>query len=150
MSRLALVTALAFCAACGGGEKPAEAPAPAPPAPAPINLADVSGEWTVRAMAEGTDSTLVTYTLTATADTTGWTITLPNRPPMPMQIAASGDSVVGTVAPYESVLRKGVTVSTHSVLRLLDGKLVGTTVARYSTTGADSVANLRTEGVRKQ
>jgi len=47
------------------------------------------------------------------------------------------------------VLRKGVKVTTHSVFRLQDGKLVGTTVARYTTKGADSVRNLRSEGTRE-
>ena len=52
--------------------------------------------------------------------------------------------------PYESVLRKGVQVKTTTVFRLQDGKLVGTTVAHYTTKGADSVRNLRAEGTRAQ
>jgi hypothetical protein len=101
-------------------------------------------------MLEGTDSVLVTTTMTATADTSGWSITLPGRPtPVPSRVLeVAGDSVTTESGPYESVLRKGVQVWTHSVMRLKDGKLVGTTVAHYSTTGADSVARLRTEGTR--
>ena len=56
---------------------------------------------------------------------------------------------MGDAGPYESVLRKGVKVTTHSVFRLQDGKLVGTTVAHYAIKGADSVRNLRSEGTRE-
>jgi acyl-CoA thioesterase len=51
--------------------------------------------------------------------------------------------------PFESVLRKGVQVSTKQVSRLQDGKLVGTTVARYAVSGPDTVRRLRFEGTRK-
>jgi hypothetical protein len=46
--------------------------------------------------------------------------------------------------PFESVLRKGVQVSTTSVLRKQGDKLVGITVAHYKTKGADSVTRLPT------
>ena len=151
MSRFALIAILACCAACRAGDKPAETPTPPapPPGPAPISLADLAGEWTVRAMPEGSDSTVITYTIRGSADPSGWTITLPERQPMAMTVAASGDSVIADVAPFESALRKGVRVTTHAVMRLQDGKLIGTTVAHYSTAGPDSVTRLRTEGTRK-
>jgi hypothetical protein len=102
----------------------------------------------MKTMAEGSDSALVTYTMTLTGTTDGWTINFPGRDPMPMTAMVSGDSVMTTVAPYESMLRKGVQVSTSSVVRLVDGKLVGTTIARYATSAADSVVRLRMEGTR--
>jgi hypothetical protein len=123
------------------------APAPAPAAPAPISLADLNGKWKMRTMAEGSDSTLVEYTLDAGAS--GWTLHFPNRPPVAAKTTADGDSVTADAGPYESVLRKGLKVTTHSVFRLQDGKLVGTTVAHYATKGADSVRNLRSEGTRE-
>jgi hypothetical protein len=46
-------------------------------------------------------------------------------------------------------VRKGVQVSTNTVLHFQDNKLMGSTVAHYSK-GADTVLNLRTEGVRAQ
>jgi hypothetical protein len=52
------------------------------------------------------------------------------------------------VAPYESVLRKGVKVTTQGVMHLTGGKLVGNTTAHYATTKPDSVAHLRMEGTR--
>jgi hypothetical protein len=118
-------------------------------APTPmVNLADVAGTWEVKAMREGTDSVLVTYTMTATGTTDGWTINLANRPPMPARVTVSGDSIMIDAGPYESVLRKGVQVTTHGVARLQGGMLMGTTVAHYSA-GPDSVVNLRIEGTKK-
>jgi hypothetical protein len=118
-------------------------------APAAITLADVAGRWTVRAVPETGDTTAVVSQLNASADTTGWTMTLPNRPPVATRVVlVSGDSIVTENGPYESVLRRGVQVTTRSVMRLRDGKLIGTTVARYTTTGPDSVLRLRTEATR--
>ena len=70
-------------------------PAGAAAAPAGIKLADVAGNWNVKGTNEKGDSTLVTYTMTATADTTGWTINLPNRPPVPGHILAVGGDSTG-------------------------------------------------------
>lgn len=148
MRRLVLGLGAALLAGCAKPEAPpAEPPAP-PPAAAALNLADMAGTWTMRTMAEGSDSTLLTYTITATATTEGWTINFTGRPPLPMVVTVSGDSAMTTVAPYQSMLRKGVMVSTNSVMRLVDGKVVGTTVAHYATSGADSVVRLRMEGTK--
>jgi len=118
-------------------------------APTPISLATVAGKWTVRTMAATSDSTLLTFDLVATPDASGWTFNFPNRAPVPVRVlAVDGDSIVTEAGPYESALRKGVQVSTHSVMRLQDGNLVGTTVAHYATTGPDSVLTLRTHGTR--
>jgi hypothetical protein len=148
---------LGCCAiALVGCNKPKEEPpmestaaAPeAPAAPAPIALADVAGKWSVRSMTESGDSTLVTYELVA-ADSSGWSLNFPKRKPIPMRVVAvAGDSIVTEAGPFESVLRKGVKVSTNSVMRLQDGKLVGTTIAHYATSGADTVRTLRIEGTR--
>jgi hypothetical protein len=157
MHRLALLcccTALALVGCATTEDTPATSDTAAgtvaaTAAPAPISLGDVAGRWTVRAVPETGDTTAVVSQLNASADTTGWTTTLPNRPPVATRVVlVSGDSVVTENGPYESVLRKGVQVQTRSVFRLRDGKLIGTTVARYSTTGADSVLRLRTEATR--
>jgi hypothetical protein len=121
--------------------------APAPAAPAPISLADVKGTWKMKSTVEGNDSASVEYTLDA--GDAGWTLHFPKRPPVPTKPTAGGDSIVADAGPYESALRKGVKVTTHSVFRLQDGKLVGSTVAHYATKGADSVLTLRSEGTRE-
>jgi hypothetical protein len=151
MRRLALVSGAALLVACGGSETPAadSAATAAPPPPAALSLADVAGTWTVVGKNEAGDSTLVTYELTATADTSGWSLVFPNRPPVPLRVVAvAGDSIVVEAGPYESVLRKGVQVNTRSVSRIVDGKMVGRSVAHYSK-GPDSVRVVVTEGTRK-
>jgi hypothetical protein len=112
--------------------------------------AAVPGKWAMTTMSEKGDSALAKYELVATGDTTGWTLNFPKRKPVPVHVTAGGDSIVYDAGPYESVLRKGVQVTTHSVARLQDGKLVGTTLARYATHGPDSLRNLRFEGTRAQ
>jgi hypothetical protein len=156
MRRFALLCSAALLAGCTKSETPPAADtgmAPAPveaPTPPPITLGEVAGKWAVTGKNEAGDSTLVTYDLTATADTTGWTIKFPNRQPVPLRIASvSGDSIVVEGGPYESALRKGVQVTTHTVWRMQDGKLVGRTVAHYATTGPDTMRIVVSEGTRK-
>jgi len=52
--------------------------------------------------------------------------------------------------PYPSVRRKGVTVSTNSVMRLQGGNLVGNTTAHFKVKTPDSVLVLNTNGTRAQ
>ena len=155
MRRHALLYGIVLLVACGKSDDaaaPADsaAIAPAAAAPAGLALAEVAGRWNVRVMPETGDSTLLTYEMTATGDMNGWTIKFPDRTdPVPLRVTSvAGDSVVVEAGPYESALRKGVTVSTMSVLRLQGGMLVGRSTARYSVTTADSVRMLRTEGTR--
>ena len=159
MRRLGLLCCAFMLVAC---EKPKEqpaadttaamapAPAPEPAAAAPISLAELAGKWTMRTMPQDADTTLITYELVAGPDSAHWVMNFPKRKPVPVHVRASGDSLITEAGPYESVLRKGIQVKTNGVLRLQDGKLVGTTVAHYATTGSDPVRNLRTEGTRKQ
>ncbi len=149
MRTLTLALTLALVAGCAKEKPAAQADSPPPPAaPAPINLADVAGDWTVAVISSVSDSVLLTYTLHATAADTGWTVTFPGRKPMALQITPTGDSIMATMAPYESVLRKQTRVSVESVMRLTDGHLMGTSTAHYTTAKADSVVNLRMNGTR--
>ena len=158
MRRLALLSSAILFVACTKSENPpadtgmAAAPAPAPvaPAPAPISLSAAAGKYDVVGKNEAGDSTLVTYVLTATPDTTGWTITFPNRKPVPLRIiSVAGDSIVMEGGPYESAIKKGVMVTTHTVQRMENGKLIGRTVAHYAVKTPDSVRIVVSEGVRK-
>ncbi len=117
-------------------------------ASATISLADVAGTWKVRSTDEA-GGTVVETELVATADTAGWTMTAPNRKPVPMRVVAvAGDSIVTEAGPFESFILKGVQVTTRTVNRLQDGKLVGTIEARYATKAGDSVARRPTEATR--
>ncbi len=146
--------ALAFIG-CGGSadqaNPPADSAAAAAPAPPAFSLADMAGTWTVQVMPEDKDTVLLTYTLTATGDTAGWSMKFPDRPdPIPIHVMpVQGDSVVVHAGPYPSALRKNVTVTTESVNRLENGTMVGRTVAHYSA-GPDTVRVLRQRGTRAQ
>jgi hypothetical protein len=151
MRRLALSLIPVVLVACA---KPDAAPpatdttAAAMPAAPTVSLADFAGTWQVRGTNEAGDS-IVAYTLTASADAAGWSITFPGRDPIPASVATvAGDSVITDAGPFESAVRPGVQVTTHTIWRLVDGRVVGMTTARYATTGPDSVAMIRGEGTR--
>jgi len=152
MRRLAFAVGAVIMLGCAKKEAPpAEPPAPPPPppAPAPINLADVAGKWTVKVMGASSDSVLLTYTLTATADTAGWNMMFPNRKAaVAVHVMASADSLIIDAGPYESALRKGQQVTTHGSMHLAGGTLTGTTTAHYKTTKPDSVITLRMSGTK--
>ena len=152
MRRSLVVVAAAALALIGcpaAEERPAVDSAAGEQADRNTTLAAFSGDWNVRAMPEQGDSTLVTYVVRATNDTSGWTITFPNREPIPMRVlSVAGDSVVLEVGPYESALRPNVQVITRSVNRVQGDRMIGTAVARYQNAGADSVRRLRIEGTR--
>jgi hypothetical protein len=118
------------------------------PAPAPVNLADVAGKWNMRAVPTSGDTTPTNYVMTATNSTSGWTLTFPGRSPMPIQVSVDADSIMLTAAPYTSVRRKGVRVSTTGALRLQNGDLVGLTTGHYQVKTPDSVMTLTTTGTR--
>jgi hypothetical protein len=125
------------------------APEPAPAA-APISLKSVAGKYKVTSRGQAGDTTVVTYELNATGDTTGWTVTYPNRKAVPMRVVlVSGDSIVTEAGPFPSVRVSGVPVTTRTTYRWENGNLVGTTVAHYTIHGADTVRTFIVEGVRK-
>jgi hypothetical protein len=152
MGRFFFFCCACMSVACGKTEvKPARdttAVAPATPETgAAISLADIAGKWRLRTTDEA-GGNAVESELTATADTSGWKVTRPNHKTVPVRVVAvQGDSIV-TEATYESALRKGVPVRARMVLRLQNGKLRGTTEARYTLSRGDSVAQRPTEGTR--
>ena len=156
ITRAALLSStILLVAACAKKEEPAKdtaaamSPAPAP-APAPtLALADVAGKWQFSSVPmAGKDTSPTKYVLTATADTTGWTLTFPDKQVVPVKVTVSGDSVQLASAEFKSQRRKGVKVKTETTLRLADGKLSGVTTAHYAKAGADSVLQLKSEGTR--
>lgn len=143
---------LAGCAKSDRAAKDSTATAAAVPAPAPapaLTLADFAGKWQVRSIPEtGKDTSPTNYVLTATADTAGWLITFPSGVKVPVHVTLSGDSVMEKTGIFASQRRKSMKVMTEGSMTLQGGKLVGTTVAHYSTAGPDSVLRLRTEGTK--
>lgn len=153
MRRFAFSCCAAILVGCGKSEvQPArDTTALAPAAPesrAGISLADIAGKWRLRTTDEA-GGNAVESELRATSDTSSWTLTRPDRKTIPVRVlAVAGDSIIAEAGPYESALRKGVQVRARMILRLQGGKLLGTTEARYTIHGRDSVANRQTEGTR--
>lgn len=114
----------------------------------PITLADVAGQWKVRALAVDRDTVLTTYQLWTSADTGAWKLKFDNRPDTIRirVLGVAGDSIMIQAGPYHSVLRQAM-VTTRTTLRFRDGKLFGRSTARYDGTPPDSV-RVRTEGTR--
>jgi hypothetical protein len=149
MRRISLGIGLLALAACGPKEQPAADTAAMAAAPT-IALADVAGTWSGRVMPEMGDSTVLTYELVASADPSAWTVTFPGRPAIAVRPTVDGDSIMTEMGPYESVLRRGVQVTTNSVYRLVNGELVGTAHGHYQgVTGADSIARFRVVATKK-
>ena len=147
--RRAFVVCAVLIAACGSGEKPADtvAAAPAtPPPPAPISLADMAGTWDTKTMPVDRDTVLSTAEVTATGTMEGWKLKIGGKTYNTKVVAVAGDSVITETGPFPSVLRKGQTVSIHTISRLRDGKMVGVNHAKYSN---GDTATLRLEGTKK-
>ena len=150
-------TAVVLAVACSKSDQAAKdsaaaAPAAAAPAPAPapaFSFADAAGKWQVRAIPEaGPDTTPTNYVLTATADTSGWVMTFASGLKVPLQVTASGDSLIVKTGTFASQRRKNVKVMTEGAIRIQNGKMVGSSTAHYANAGADSVLHLRTEGTK--
>jgi hypothetical protein len=65
-----------------------------------------------------------------------------------MRISVDGDSIMAETGPYPSVRRKGVQVTTNSVMRLEGGNLVGRTTSHFQVKTADSVLVSTITGTR--
>ena len=117
--------------------------------PATTTLADFAGKWQMAARPlAGKDTTTVKYTLTATADTGGWTIEFPTGVKAPLRVMLAGDSVMVKTGEFASQRRKNVKVWNDGWVRLEAGKLVGVGTAHYVGAGADSLLKQRIEGTR--
>lgn len=148
MRKMLLTLSAVGLVACGGGEEmPADEPAAA--MATPLAFADLAGTWNMQTMGETSDSVLVTFTINATADANGWTMTFPGRDPIPLMVAVDGDSLIMDAGPYASALRPDSAMTTlRSVSRLENGMLMGAFVAHYQTTMPDSVMRGRTHGTK--
>ena len=144
------VALIGLLLACGkAGETPrADTSAVAVAPPAAVDLASLAGSWTLRTTPEGRD-TVITSEIVATGTTEGWTMTMPGQQPVPVRVRVDGDSIMTETGPFPSALRKGAMVTTSAVYHVQAGKLVGTVVARYGGSGADSVMTARQEATRR-
>lgn len=126
-----------------------ETPLGAAPVGAPLSLADVAGQWNVRAVPETGEGPATWFVLHANPTPVGWTIRYaPNPEPIPMRVVVvAGDSLVLESAQYLSARRPGSKAISRDVYRLIGGRLVGYSVGRFLTT-PEVVLRLRLEGTR--
>src|SRR4026208_2539338 len=101
LAHVVLAPAVLLVAACAKSEPAkdttaAMAPAAAAPAPAPtLARADVAGKWQFASVPmAGKDTSPTKWTLSATGDTTGWTMTFPDKQVVPLQVSVAGDSIM--------------------------------------------------------
>ena len=145
--RVGLVFVALLFASCAPADDAAEeqpADTAAMTAPAAV---DANGTWDMRSVpVSGPDTTPTIFQVQVANG--NWTLLLPNRDPIPATVVMDGDSIIVDAGPYESVRRAGTTVTTHSVYRVMGDQMTGNTIARYQTSGADSVLQLRSSGTR--
>jgi hypothetical protein len=138
---LLLVTLIAACAPKDAEPTP-EAPASeATAASAPAGTpADFAGTWNLTATMDGVADPIQS-TMQGTTDFASWTMTLPGRDPVTLEVAMHGDSLVTESLEYESILRAGVMVTVRTASVVKDGMMMGNMVATYRTaTGEEKVA----------
>jgi hypothetical protein len=140
---------LTLLAGCAGGdtaadsaaaaESAAAAAAAATPAAPARTVADFAGTWQTSATLTGVANP-VPSTLTINADGTA-SMTLEGRQNIAVTTSISGDSLVTESAEYESVLRKGVMVTTRTAAVMSGNTMNGTIVATYKTPAGPEVVN---------
>jgi hypothetical protein len=108
-----------------------------------------AGTWQVSAW-DASGNPLPGHTITATADTMGWSQSFPDRSDIPVRVlAASGELVVFEAGPYESVLRPEVSVTALFVTRIDGDRTSGHLIAWYDDPNRlVPVLKGRTEGAR--
>ena len=95
--------------------------------------ASFAGTWSTTATLEGAAKP-VPSTLVGSADGATWTLSLEGRPNVAATASMSGDSLIIQSAEYESVLRKGVMVTTRTATVMSDNTMMmGNMVASYKT-----------------
>ena len=115
---------------------------------ATVSLSDFAGTWKVHSTDENGRNPVDTE-LRATADTSGWTLVGPDKKTYPVRVVSvGGDSVVTESGPRPSFVRKGAQVTTRTVYRLEDGKLVGRIESRFKIGDRDSTGRRTSEGTR--
>jgi hypothetical protein len=134
---------------CGpAADAPDDAELAETPESAPVVTLDAyAGTWQNVVTLEGVEDPVVT-TMRATATPAGWTMELEGREPVALTPAIVGDSLVVTSAPYESILRPGVTTTVRTATVIEGGQQVGNVVVTYQTAQGEEVVRGTLNGTR--
>ncbi len=150
-----LASAVILVAACTKADAPPAADTSMPMATetpvAPITVASIAGKWNVNVMGPSSDSVMATNVATFEGDPASWSFQFPGGKAIPIRnLAVSGDSITYEAGPFASAVKKGMQVSNRVAVTLRDGSMFGNVIARYQTTGPDSVLHFRIMGTRAQ
>jgi hypothetical protein len=88
--------------------------------------------------------------MTSRPDGGGWMLSLADRDSIPMRGSMSGDSLVLLSEPYQSILRRNVTVQVRTAVVLVDGSLMGKLIATYNYPDSQQVVAGTLSGTRAQ
>lgn len=137
--------------ACGtrDDEPPAGAEAGAEAGAATSSLADVAGSWSNMVTLEGVPEPIPS-TMRGSAAGDDWTMSLPDRENIPLEVHMKGDSLIGQSAEYESILRPGVMVGVRTASVLRNGELAGSVLATYRTANGEEQVRGTIRGTRVQ
>lgn len=142
-----LFTCIALLGACSSGETEGGAETAVPEEAPGMTLADFAGTWSLSATVGGNEEPVLT-TMSGTADASAWTLTLPDREDVPMQVSIMGDSLIGVTEQYESVLREGVMVTVRTALVMMGDELHGNLEATYQMEDGEEVVTGSMHGTR--
>jgi hypothetical protein len=132
MRRLSLVAAATLCWACAPKEAPpadstAAAPAAAP-APVALTADQIAGAWNGISMGETSDSVTARWTSKRTGEGTSEITLEGTTTPIKFTTTFDADSLHSVSEPTPAPqMKDGPKIVVHSIGRLVDGKLKGTT-----------------------
>lgn len=113
----------------------------------PAIPAGAVGTWENKSLVGPKDSVVATNTTTISADGKV-TVQFPGRPLLTAKVlAAGGDSIKMEIGPYESVVKKGLKVTTTSVGHYKGTTNAGTFTAKYAD---GSTINGKVSGTKKK
>jgi hypothetical protein len=133
----------------GCGTRDEESAAGAEGVAATSSMAQFAGTWSNVVTLEGVDEP-VPSTMSGSTAGDDWTLSLPGRENIPVQVHMKGDSLIGQSAEYESILRPGVMVDVRTASVLRDGGLVGNVVSTYRTANGEERVRGTMRGTRVQ
>jgi hypothetical protein len=146
---LLLAALLVACSKTETAKTDSAAMAPAMAMPAPLTATDIAGTWSGVTMAEGSDSVLNRWTVESANGTDGKLTLEGAKAPIAITSVIDGDSVVSTSAPFTNpATPKAPPVTFRSVIRMKDGKLVGTSVTMLAAKPDSIVQRTRLEATR--
>jgi hypothetical protein len=114
-----------------------------------LSVANFAGTWENTTRLQGVEEA-IPATMTGSASGDDWTMSLPGRDNIPLEVSIVGDSLIGQSAEYESILRPGVVTTVRTASVLHGDMLMGNLVATYRTPQGEERVLGTIEGRRAQ